>query len=253
MEFIGREKHKLTKKELVTRIVIGVVVTLLLFGVYSLVNLFLRYWFLSIAVVLGGIIYLAHTIGTALMFPGAFSYFRGGIEMAYSTDMSKSTHLNLMYIEKSCIYVLREEDEDAIKFYPTAEKSIEWMIGLLGKFQVEGSLSKRKTRLLALYRELHELLLASDSEFISIHDYILSSGRGGMACKVRADQVIHLINHIRDLYKEFFPTLSSTKMLYYQCKEEKLFEIRFGLYTYDKHYHYKHHLLQTDDKQQIEL
>jgi hypothetical protein len=71
-------------------------------GVYSVLNLFLRFWLLTILVMLTGLIYLARTIGTALMFPGAFSYFRGSIEMAYSNDMSKGMHTNLMIIERAC-------------------------------------------------------------------------------------------------------------------------------------------------------
>jgi hypothetical protein len=82
---------------------------MLLLGVYSILNIFLRFWLLTIVVMLTGLIYLAHTIGTALMFPGAFSYFRGSIEMAYSNDMSKSIHANLMIVEKACEWVANDK------------------------------------------------------------------------------------------------------------------------------------------------
>lgn len=131
---------------------IAVVVLLLLFGIYSLVNLFLRYWFLSIAVMLAGLIYLAHTVGTALMFPGAFSYFRGSIEMAYSTDMSKSTHINLTIIEKACESVLAIKPDESNRFYPSAMRNVEWVVKMFGKYQAEGTLSERKVRLLAHYQ-----------------------------------------------------------------------------------------------------
>ena len=152
MEFLEKEKKKRTLKGLITRAIIIVIVALLLVGLYSFVNLFLRYWFLSVGVVVAGLIYLARIVGTALMFPGAFSYFRRSIEMACSTDMSKSTHMNLMYIEKSCESILRNKDDDALKYYSLAEKSVEWIIGLFGKFKADGSLSERKVRLLTLYQ-----------------------------------------------------------------------------------------------------
>ena len=44
--------------------------------------------------------------------------------MAYSTDMSKSTHTNLLIIEKACESVLRSKDDESFKYYPNAQKSV---------------------------------------------------------------------------------------------------------------------------------
>lgn len=55
------------------------------------------------------------------------------------------------------------------------------------------------------------------------------------------------------MIREFFPKLNAAKMVMHQCKDEKFYSIRYGLYGYDRHYNYKRHLLNTGDNEKIEL
>lgn len=152
-------------------------------GIYFLVNLVLRYWFLSIGAMIASLIYLAYMVGTALMFPGAFAYFRGSIEMNYSQEMSKTTHTNLMIVQKSCESVVSGRSDETLRHYPNAQKNLEWIIGLLGKFKNENTLSERKQRLLTLYRQLQEHLMAADGDFLSVHSHLTQVRRIGTASK----------------------------------------------------------------------
>lgn len=128
---------------------------LVLYSIFILLNVVFRYWFLTILMMILGFLKLAQLVGTALMFPGAFSYYRGSVEMSYSTEMSQAAHTNLLVIERACDYATNGREEDSANLFPLAEKNVEWIVGVLGKDEKDGLLSPSKARLLRMYRHLN--------------------------------------------------------------------------------------------------